>query len=122
MTNFEHYKEEIKNMLNGNELHLFVSEHGCDRFDGYGITKWYLAEYVEPYKFTQFEKDVLENLDKKIKYICKNGQSGFIWVRTNKEYSCFALNDMFQNVKLDCLEWDKKYKISDILANCEVVD
>ena len=117
-TNFEHYKDEIRNanfdfalkdgkvvpcnILSCKECHFYGNEQVCDVRE----LKWLYEQYKEKYKLAQFEYDIIKTFDH-----CKE---------------CCLLNE------IECLKKlsEKGYfrgidpftKIHDIIDNCEVMD
>lgn len=115
-TNFEHYKDEIRNanfdfalkdgkvvpcnILSCKECRFYGNEQVCDVLE----LKWLYEQYKEKYKLTKFEYDIIKTFDH-----CKE---------------CCLLNE------IECLKKlsEKGYfkgidpftKIHDIIDNCEV--
>ena len=132
MTNFEHYKYEIAKIVEEekNIFERFKKLEGVTNFMrneedaslANMFIEWSIKEYVEPYKLTRFEKDILENIDRNIAVIWKNGQTNMVVADGIDSDYMFMISKAFPKAKFDCLNWDEKYKIADILANCEVID
>ena len=80
MTNFEKVKEllTIEDMVTNpcKIIHRLRNEDGC-----IGVRtceecrKWLADEYVEPVELTEVERTILENVDKKYKYIARDENS-----------------------------------------------
>ena len=81
--------------------------------------EWVHSEYVEPFKLTQAEKCILEELAKKgyIK-IQRNSDCSLNIITSSMRY--YGFNIFKENFKW--LESNTAIKISDILENCEVVE
>ena len=117
-TNYEHYKDEIRNAnfdfaLKGGkvvpcdicsckECHFYGNEQGCDILE----LKWLYEQYKEKYKLTQLEYDLI---------------SAYITYHSNRKFcDCRQLIELkdkghFKNVDKDAL-------IKDILSNYEVIE
>lgn len=82
------------------------------------FVKWLKQEYVKPFAITQVEKDILENLKVKYEFI-ENRGCGNIMVADSSGFGGNIGN--FFEVRFSCLELNKKYRVEEILSNCEVV-
>lgn len=133
MKNFEKYKDVILNHDKDVDCFLCRLRNGkCDGVDCADCRKesikWLYEEYKEPIKLTQAEKTILENMDKKWKWIARD-KCGELFVYTNKPKkdenlwrdgecagrTCF--NHLFQFI-----QWsnDEPCNIEELLKNCEV--
>lgn len=115
-TNFEHYKDEIRNanfdfalkdgkvvpcdILSCKECRFYGNEQGCDVLE----LKWLYEQYKEKYKLTQFEYDLIKTFDH-----CKE---------------CCLLNEVESLKNLSKKGYfkgiDPFTKIHDVIDNCEV--
>lgn len=81
------------------------------------FSKWLKQEYVPPYLLTKGEKAILENLRYKFKLVQKVDAFKVNVLEENEKGGNILY---YFNLKFECLEENKLYKISDILSNCVV--
>ena len=103
----------------GECLGVKIGFHG--KFYEHEFKEWANSEYVEPFKVTQAEKCILEDL---YKY---SGNYGLIGnFATNDGIALVVPWDIYEmpfyNHLFGWMKVGEEYKISDILENCEVID
>ena len=80
MTNFEKVKEEVRIEDIGADpfcdaIYRIRKELSCTDRTCEECRKWLEEEYVEPVELTEVERTILENVDKKYKYIARDENS-----------------------------------------------
>ena len=84
------------------------------------IDEWLNSEYVEPFKITQAETFVLENLHKYSKDSSIKRYASFGGIALSTPWDVYEMP--FYNHLFDWIKEGEAYKIADILENCEVID
>ena len=82
--------------------------------------EWVHSEYVEPFKITLAEEQILEDMNNYAKYdnlIVRCDDFGGIALSSESG----VYETPFYNHRFDWIKEGETYKISDILENCEVV-
>ena len=142
-TNYEHYREEIKNtnlsircFLNK----LRTSSYDCHRDGEIGCNEcleesleWLFSEYKEPIQMTLFEKSILEcAVNHGYEWIARDSIDNLLSVhkeepeKSNKTWISFEVEnplDLF-NDKFQFIQWtdEEPYHIPTLLEECEVVE
>lgn len=80
MTNFERVKQEMRIEDTGRgivcqAIHRLKNEGSCGNRTCEECQKWLAEEYVEPVELSEIERTILQNIDKKYKYIARDENS-----------------------------------------------
>lgn len=129
MTNFEKVKEllTIEDMVTNpcKVIHRLRNEDGCAgiRFCE-ECKQWLEEEYVEPVELTDVERVILQNIDKRYKYIArdKDGETRFFINKPQKRVGDFwDVGDEFIRIKFynlfNFIKWEDEepYEITKLL-------
>lgn len=136
MTNYEYYKEKIKEILNENNGDIFAIvnkiPYECEDINFecgnceskcsiVKIIEWSMEEYQEPSLLTKKQKLFLESLGDG--YLGRNISENFIYKKTKEDIITYPLNNIelligrFNFIKENNVLWD----IKDLLNKNEII-
>ena len=129
MTNFERLKNELRVEDIGGcaAIHRLRNEETCLNRNCDACFEWLKEENIEPVVLTPTEKIILKNVDKKYKYIARDGNGSlylydyeptYKWLTIWQCEGCFTAVDFYAyNHLFKFIKWEdeKPYSISDLI-------